>query len=151
MSRSSSPIQFHFLTPCTLNQRTKLKRFVLGIFRKEKLALESLTLVFCDDRSLLNLNIRFLKHDYYTDILSFPLSGRGKPLVAEIYISVERVRENAANLDTSFKEELHRVIFHGILHFCGYKDKTQAETRLMRKTEDKYLKSYSTPKKENKG
>lgn len=142
MNRSGSLIRFHFLAHCTLNQREKLKRFIKGIFRKEKLALESLTFIFCDDRSLLNLNVQFLKHDYYTDILSFPLSGRGKPLVAEIYISVQRVRENAANLDTSFKEELHRVIFHGILHFCGYKDKTQAETRLMRKTEDKYLKSY---------
>ena len=86
--------------------------------------------------------MQFLKHDFYTDILSFPLSAKGEPLIGEIYISVDRVRDNAKNLGASFREELHRVIFHGILHFCGYKDKSPADIILMRSREDKCLKTY---------
>jgi probable rRNA maturation factor len=104
--------------------------------------LERLDIIFCDDKTLLDLNIQFLKHNFYTDILSFPLSDPGKPLLAEIYISVQRVKENAANLDTSFNEELHRVVFHGILHFCGFKDKTQSDIRKMRAMENKLLEAY---------
>ena len=102
-----------------------LKGFILSIFKKEKRSLERFCLSFVTTKPCSDLNVQFLKHDYYTDILSFPLSGPRKPLIGEIYISVQRVRENAANLDSSFREELHRVIFHGILHFCGFKDKTQ--------------------------
>jgi len=142
MSKKVFPVQFHFLTPCALADRRMLKGFIVSIFKKEKRHLESILFVFCDDKTLLSLNVQFLKHDYYTDILSFPLSAPRKPLIGEIYISVQRVRENAANLDSSFREELHRVIFHGILHFCGFKDKTQADIRLMRKKEDKYLDAY---------
>jgi rRNA maturation RNase YbeY len=142
MSKKVFPVQFHFLTPCALADRRMLKGFIVSIFKKEKRPLESILFVFCDDKTLLSLNVQFLKHDYYTDILSFPLSAPRKPLIGEIYISVQRVRENAANLDSSFREELHRVIFHGILHFCGFKDKTQADIRLMRKKEDKYLDAY---------
>jgi rRNA maturation RNase YbeY len=90
----------------------------------------------------LTLNRQFLHHDYYTDILSFPLSGPGDPLVAEIYISIDRVRDNAGNHQASFREELHRVIFHGILHFCGYKDTSSADIKKIRGMEDKYLKTY---------
>ena len=149
MSKKVFPVQFHFLTPCTLADRQMLKGFITSIFKKEKRPLESILFVFCDDKTLLNLNMQFLKHDYYTDILSFPLSGPRKTLVGEIYISVQRVRENAANLDSSFREELHRVIFHGILHFCGFKDKTQADIRQMRKKEDKYLVSYFKKRRKN--
>jgi rRNA maturation RNase YbeY len=99
-------------------------------------------IIFCDDNFLLTLNRQFLDHDYYTDILSFPLSDKGKPLEAEIYISTDRVRDNARNLESSFQEELHRVIFHGILHFCGFSDHTQKEIRRMREAEDLYLNSY---------
>ncbi len=142
MSKKAPPVQFHFISPCSLRQRGKLKYFISSVFRKEKRSLEGINIIFCDDRTLLNLNVQFLKHDYYTDILSFPMSAKGRPLIAEIYISVQRVKENAANLDTSFKEELHRVVFHGILHFCGYKDKTQADIRQMREKEDRYLRAY---------
>lgn len=101
-----------------------------------------MNIVFCDDKYLLTLNMEFLKHDYYTDILSFPLSAKGKPLIAEIYISIDRVKDNARNLETSFREELHRVIFHGVLHFCGYKDKLPLEIKKMRALENKYLSDY---------
>ncbi len=104
--------------------------------------MESLDIIFCDDTYLLELNSEFLKHDYYTDILSFRLSSIGKPLIAEIYISIDRVRDNAKNLNSSFKSELHRVIFHGVLHFCGYKDKSPADLLKMRTMENKWLTRY---------
>ena len=142
MSKKKLPIQFHFLSPSTLTARAELKTFILSVFHTEKQPIESVNIVFCNDNYLLNLNRQFLQHDFYTDILSFPLSGPHQPLVAEIYISINRVRENAKNAPVSFKEELHRVIFHGILHFCGYKDKSSADIRKMRKMEDKCLKAY---------
>jgi len=136
------PVQFHFLKPCTLSNRGGLKTFILSVFKKEKKAIEELDIIFCDDEYLLGLNRKFLRHDFYTDILSFPLSGRHQPLVAEIYISVDRVRENARSAGSSLKEELHRVIFHGVLHFCGYKDKSESDIKRMRLMEDEYLKAY---------
>jgi len=136
------PVQFHFQRPCTLPNRGRLKKFILSIFKKEKRVLEVLNIVFCDDEYLLGLNRQFLNHDFYTDILSFPLSGLNQPLIAEIYISVDRVYENAQTAGSSVREELHRVIFHGVLHFCGYKDKSGSDKRVMRLMEDKYLKAY---------
>jgi probable rRNA maturation factor len=135
-------VQFHFLISCTLADRGVLKKFINFIFKKEKRPLEKLTIIFCDDQYLLGLNRRFLKHNYYTDILSFPMSEGNKPLVGEIYISVERVRENARSAGSTFRVELHRVIFHGVLHFCGYLDKSASDIRLMRKMEDNYLGAY---------
>src|SRR4249919_3189438 len=113
MSKKVS-VQFHFLATCTLPNREGLKKFILSIFEKEKKVLEELTIVFCSDEYLLGLNRQFLHHDFYTDILSFPLSGAKQPLIAEIYISIDRVRDNAKNSGITLKEELHRVIFHGI-------------------------------------
>ena len=108
----------------------------------EKKSLEELDIIFCDDEYLLALNKQFLQHDFYTDILSFPYSNADKPLVAEIYISIDRVRENAKSSGSTFEKELHRVIFHGVLHFCGYKDKSRADIKKMRLMEDRFLKSY---------
>ena len=138
----SSPIQFYFPIPCSLPQRRLLKVYIHSLFKKEKQKLAGLTLIFCDDKYLLQLNRQFLKHDFYTDILSFPLSEPGEPLLAEIYISVERVRDNAKNLKTRVSDELLRVIFHGVLHFCGYKDKTPREILKMRAMEDGCLRAY---------
>jgi len=137
-----NPVQFHFLKPCTLPNRRGLKKFILSVFKKEKKVLEELNIIFCDDDYLLSLNRQFLNHDFYTDILSFPLSGVNQPLIAEIYISVDRVRENARAIGSTIREELHRVIFHGVLHFCGYKDKSGTDKTKMMGMEDKYLKSY---------
>jgi rRNA maturation RNase YbeY len=142
MNKKIPAVQFHFPTICNLNNRRLLKAFVVSIFKKEKRALETINIIFCDDKFLLTLNQQFLKHDYYTDILSFSLSDKGKPLIAEIYISTDRVTDNAKNLESSFREELHRVIFHGILHFCGFNDKTPKEIKRMRSAEDYYLASY---------
>jgi probable rRNA maturation factor len=141
MSKKTA-IQFHFLRPCTLPNRGPLKEFILSIFKKEKIELVELNIIFCDDEYLLGLNRQFLQHDFYTDILSFPLSKKNQVLDAEIYISVDRVLENAQTVGSSFKEELHRVIFHGVLHFCGYKDKSTTDIKKMRRTEENYLKAY---------
>lgn len=140
---ASPDISFHQqVALTTLRNRTQLKAFLGEIFKKEKTAARSVQFVFCTDKFLLDINRRFLQHDYYTDIISFNLASDGEPVEGEIYISVERVKENAASLGLPFGQELHRVIFHGILHFCGYKDKTDAEQREMRRKEDFYLNKY---------
>ena len=140
--RKKVSVQFHFLVPGTLPDRKVLKKFIRSIFKKEKKILGELTIIFCSDDYLIELNRQFLQHDFYTDILSFPLSGSKEPLIAEIYISLDRVRENAKSSGTSLREELHRVIFHGVLHFCGYKDKSGRDKDKMRLMEDKYLNAY---------
>ena len=88
------------------------------------------------------MNNQYLGHNYFTDIITFNLAEKGQPIAGEIYISVDRVSENARDLKVTFKEEMLRVIFHGILHLCGYGDKTKAETKEMRTREDYYLKKY---------
>lgn len=135
-------VSFHFLeVQFSFTQRTALKQFLISIFKKEKKPLESLNYVFCSDEYLLEINNNYLQHNYYTDIVTFELSATDKT-VGDIYISVDRVKDNAENLEQSFKRELHRVIFHGALHLCGYRDKTVKEQKKMREMEDKYLKLY---------
>jgi probable rRNA maturation factor len=142
-----SPIQFHYpYNTFSFTKREALKRFLVGLFKREKVRLQGLTYVFCSDEYLLGINQSFLQHDTYTDIVTFPLSGKGEPVLGEIYISVERVRENAQTFGTGFNRELHRVIFHGALHLCGYKDKSKAEASLMRLKEDEYLSRYFVPR-----
>jgi len=137
------PVQFFFpYKSISLRSRAELKLFIAEILRKEGRKLSNLTYVFCDDDYLLNINRQHLKHDFYTDIITFDLSETNKLITGEIYISTDRVRDNALQLSTSLNEELHRVIFHGALHLCGYRDKTREEERQMRQKEDFYLKLY---------
>lgn len=125
----------------SLKNRTKLKLFIESIFKKEKTGLKSLNYIFCSDRRILEINRQFLQHDYYTDIITFELSESG-PVEAEIYISIDRVRDNAKKLSLSIKSELHRVIFHGVLHLCGYGDKGVEQEKKMRKMENLYINQY---------
>lgn len=125
-----------------LSQRRALKLFITKQVRKEGLVINDLQYVFCSDKYLLDINRQFLDHDFYTDIISFDLSEEKGQLVAEVYISIDRVKDNAKQLRTTIKEELLRVIFHGALHFCGYKDKKPKEAKLMRSMENKWLKAY---------
>lgn len=106
------------------------------------MSIEAINYIFCDDAYLLKINQQYLYHDTYTDIITFQLSPKGQALLSDIYISVERVRENASLFNTSIKRELHRVIFHGALHLCGYKDKTKADALKMRMAEEKALNLY---------
>jgi probable rRNA maturation factor len=136
-------IQFNFLEPISLKDRTRLRQFLVSLFKKEGKKLGALQYIFCSDDYLLDINRQYLNHDYYTDIITFDLSEKGHPINAEIYISVDRVQDNAREYGSSIKKELHRVIFHGALHLCGYKDKTPAQEKEMRQMEEKYLNLWS--------
>ena len=125
-----------------LANRVALKSFIEKRVKKEGFSIETLTYVFCSDKYLLKMNKDFLSHNYYTDIISFDLSETPGNLIGEVYISVDRVKDNAKTHGTSLKEELHRVIFHGALHFCGYKDKKPTDTKKMRQMEDLWLAAY---------
>ena len=106
---------------------------------KENTPFSRIEYVFCTDEYLLELNRRYLQHDTFTDILTFTLSLPEDPIISEIYISIDRVKENAEKLNVSFDEELHRVMIHGLLHLCGYEDHSAAEAKLMRQKENEYL------------
>ena len=118
--------------------KTALKAMVLSIFEEEKVKLDTIYYIFCSDDYLLGINQSALNHDYYTDIITFPLSNKGQPIVAEIYVSVDRIKDNATQLKQPFKHELARVVAHGALHLCGYKDKTKKDIVQMRLKEDFY-------------
>lgn len=135
-------VHFHFLSPIGLRNRKKLKFFLESLSKKENTRLAEITYIFCSDAFLLNMNKQFLQHDFYTDIISFEISNDPLGKVAEIYISTDRVKENAKIFKTSITSELHRVIFHGILHICGYKDKTKDQKNIMSAKEDYYLSAY---------
>lgn len=119
--------------------RTKAKSCLVKLFKKEGKVLEKLNYIFCSDDYLLEINRRFLKHNYYTDIITFDISEVKEKIIGEIYISVDRVRENAKELKQPLQQELLRVVFHGALHLCGYKDKSKSQQKQMRLKEEYYL------------
>lgn len=127
-----------------LKQKRKLSSF-LRLKIQSLLAVTKIELnfIFCTDDYLLEKNKTFLAHDTLTDIITFDLSPSTEVLEAEIYISVERVRENAEKFTVSYLEELHRVIFHGILHLCGFADKSEEEASQMREKEQECLNQYA--------
>lgn len=126
-----------------IKDKAELKQFLASIFENENVQFKSVSYIFCKDDYLLSLNQRYLNHDTLTDILTFTLSGKHALTISEIYISVERVKENAILLRTNYQQELYRVMIHGILHLCGYSDHTPKQKSLMRKREDFYLSQYS--------
>ena len=126
----------------SLRSRTELKTFINKQCLKEGVHIETLQHVFCSDAFLLDINKRFLNHNFYTDIISFDLSEQKGRLIGDVYISIDRVKENAKTEGNLYTHELLRVIFHGALHFCGYKDKKPADQKTMRSMEDKWLKAY---------
>lgn len=140
---TESKVRFHFITATpSLKRRKELKAFIVRLFQKEKKKLEGLNYIFCSDEYLLGINRDFLKHDYYTDIITFDLSD-GPATSGEIYISVDRVKDNAKQLNQPFSREMQRVIFHGALHLCGYKDKKPADIKQMRSKEDLYISLFN--------
>ena len=117
-----------------------ISTWIFKTFLEEKILKEiELSIIFCSDDALLEINKNFLNHDYYTDIITFPIEETHTVFEAELYISIERVKENAEKLSKTFEDELNRVIIHGVLHLCGYKDKTENEIIEMRNKEDYYL------------
>ncbi|MGC8751400.1 rRNA maturation RNase YbeY [Hydrotalea sp.] len=117
-----------------------LKAFLASVFIHEQHSLKRLDYIFCSDEYLLGINQQFLQHDTYTDIITFDLTElTDEGIVGEIYISVDRVKANAIEHNTHFTDEMVRVLVHGILHLCGYKDKTPMEQTLMREKEAEYI------------
>ena len=137
-------IEFYSETDFNIEDTKALSHWISEIILHENHELGDLTYVFCDDDYLHKLNLQFLNHDTLTDIISFD-NSLGKQIHGEIYISVERVKENAHTYQVAFLEELHRVIIHGVLHFCGYKDKTkkQQETMSCKENEALDLRTFS--------
>jgi len=131
-------IVFNYETSFKLRNEDLIIDWVLKVIRAESHSEGEVNYVFCTDDYLLNINVKYLKHNTLTDIISFDYSI-GKEISGDIFISVDRIKENALLYKVSIEDELHRVIIHGVLHFCGYKDKTKEEKLLMRKKEDYYL------------
>ncbi len=127
-----------------LRNKRKLSSFLHGLIKRHLADAKTidLTYVFCPDAFLADINRKFLNHDTLTDIITFELSEECERITGEIYISVERVAENARKFNVSYEEELHRVIFHGALHLCGFKDKKKQEKAIMRQEEDNCLRTY---------
>ncbi|MBU1823207.1 MAG: rRNA maturation RNase YbeY [Bacteroidetes bacterium] len=121
---------------------TKAKRWLKFVIESEGFTLNQLNYIFCSDEYLLNMNREHLQHDFYTDIITFDTSDEDKQVEGEIYISTDRVKENADNLSIEFDEELRRVIVHGVLHLVGYTDENEASKAKMSQKEDFYLKNY---------
>lgn len=134
-------INFYSENSFELKEKQKVSLWIEEVIRSENKKLEELSYIFCDDEYLLNLNEEYLHHDTYTDIITFDYSV-GSILQGDIYISTERVADNAVSFDVSFEEELRRVMIHGVLHLCGYKDKSQEESFLMRQKEEEKMKLF---------
>jgi rRNA maturation RNase YbeY len=131
-------INFNYETVFSLDNEEQLAEWIEGVISEEGYQLEEVNYIFCDDAYLHKLNVEFLDHDTLTDIISFDYSV-GKKTQGDIFISVERVADNASDFNVSVTEELQRVMVHGVLHYCGYKDKTDSDAKLMREKENYYL------------
>ena len=139
-----SKVFFHFMEPdLRLKSKKKIKNFIIEIFSKNNLSLKRIDYIFCSDDYLLKMNNKYLSHNYYTDIITFSLNDYNQEICGEIYISGDRVKENAKIFKVSVKEELLRVILHGVLHLMGYTDKTKKEKKTMRSLETKHLKKLA--------
>ncbi|WP_299223545.1 rRNA maturation RNase YbeY [uncultured Psychroserpens sp.] len=132
-------ISYNYETSFKIQNENDVSSWISNVITSENCKEGEVNYIFCDDAYLYDLNIKYLSHDTLTDIISFDYSV-GKELHGDIYISVERVRDNAIDFNVDFDEELHRVMVHGILHYCGYKDKTDHDKKVMRSKEDFYLK-----------
>ncbi len=122
----------------SFKNRTNIKEWLAKTIKMERFTLGELGYNFCSDEYLLNINIEHLNHDFYTDIITFELN-EGNVIIGDIYISNDRVKENAQTNNTTYQIEMLRVLIHGVLHLCGYKDKTKKEATLMREKEDYYI------------
>jgi rRNA maturation RNase YbeY len=143
MPKKFIPIYFHYLTsPFYLPQRYTIKKFLLSVFEHHSKSVENLNYIFCTDDYLLNLNKDYLNHNYYTDIITFELSQPFQPIQADIYISVERARDNAKSYNVPIIHETTRLLIHGALHLCGYKDKTDKEFKKMKTLEELHLSQW---------
>jgi rRNA maturation RNase YbeY len=126
-------VRFRFL------DRDVISKWVINTIRKEGFRAGTLNVIFCSDRYLRKMNKQYLQHNYNTDIITFDLSDDASMIQGDLFISIDRITANAASLNNSFTDELHRVMIHGVLHLCGYSDKSAAKLKEMRNREDHYL------------
>ncbi len=131
-------ISFNYETDFELPNEDELSQWISNVIDEEDFREGEINYIFCDDAYLLDLNIEFLQHDTLTDIISFDYT-MGKLISGDIYISIERIQENSEIFDVTFSNELSRVMVHGVLHYCGYKDKSEAEEAEMRLKENYYI------------
>lgn len=136
-------IKFNYETNFTLKNEEKLSTWIKESIQGDGFKVGEINYVFSDDAYLHKLNVEFLNHDTLTDIISFD-NTLGKLISGDVFISIERVKENATTFDTSFNNELHRVMIHGILHYMGLKDKTEEEKQTMRTKENQCLSVLNT-------
>jgi rRNA maturation RNase YbeY len=134
-------IEFCYETDFVLEDEVVFSSWITKVIQSENKKAGDITYVFCDDEYMLEINKKYLNHDYYTDIISFDYSV-GNELHGDIFVSIDRVRENASSFNVSFAEELKRVIIHGVLHYCGYQDKSPKEDLQMRIKEDEKIKMF---------
>ncbi|WP_396169282.1 rRNA maturation RNase YbeY [Flavobacterium sp.] len=131
-------INFNYETEFTLDNEKVISSWISSVIKSENKKEGEISYIFCDDEYLLQINQEHLQHDFYTDIISFDYTV-GNELSGDIFVSVERVQENATDFNVSFDEELKRVLVHGVLHYCGYKDKSEEDELLMRNKEDEKI------------
>lgn len=131
-------IEFNSIDDFELVNSTDTISWLSSVVEAEKKKVGEINYIFCDDAYLHKMNVEFLNHDTLTDVISFDYTS-GDIVSGDIYISVERVEENATDFKTTFRDELNRVMVHGILHYCGYKDKSSEDAKLMRSKENIYL------------
>lgn len=136
-------IVYHYETDFKLEESAVISLWLNAAIDEEGMELGELNFIFCDDEYLLKVNIEHLDHDYYTDIITFDYC-QDKTVISDLFISVDRVADNAKTYNVTFEEELHRVMVHGVMHLCGYKDKTEEEALKMREKEDHYLNKLET-------
>jgi probable rRNA maturation factor len=134
-------ISFNYELEFLLENEGQYSSWISNVISSENKKEGDINYIFCDDEYILEINKQYLDHDYYTDIISFDYSV-GNELHGDIFVSIERVRENAIEFEVTFNEELKRVLVHGVLHYCGYKDKTEEEELLMRSKEDEKIKMF---------
>lgn len=139
---SFNKIQFHNLAKAPGINRAKCRKWISTLCKENNFKLISINYIFCNDEYLLKINQQYLNHNTLTDIITFDLSNELSEIEGEIYISTERVQENAIKLSVSKSEELLRVVVHGLLHLMGHKDKTKAQKEKMRALEDLAIKEY---------
>lgn len=126
----------------SLKNKTSVKKLIIFLFKQEKVYLNEICYVFCSDDYLLKLNQQYLKHNTLTDVITFPLSTNNQPVTGEIFLSIDRIKENSKKFKVLYQSELLRVIIHGALHLCGYMDDTYGTKKQMRAKENYYLKKF---------
>ncbi len=137
-------ILFHSMIDFNLQNKRLIKTWLKDICQKEKKIIKDLNYIFCSDKYILKKNIKYLNHNYYTDVLTFDCSSENE-ISGDIIISIERVKENAEKYNVQFKNELFRVMSHGLLHLLSYNDNTKNEAKIMKKMEENCLKMLYNP------